>query len=217
MKSKIHASLLGLVALGAALVSPLANALTINVDGPNLNTDFPLAAYGTNPAALQNRWETDVGGPGNYSSADIKLVTGFGGTLTEYFKVGNDGSQSGPLASSYSGSSIFNNQEDFTISYGSGAFVTGSPIFLYVKDGNNSPIHYIFEIVWNGKETINGLNFWAADLNGGTDNGAISHVSIFGTSTGTSTNTPGVPDGGMTVALLGMGLAALGLVRRFTR
>ena len=48
--------------------------------------------------------------------------------------------------------------------------------YLYVKDGNNDPNWYIFEISrWNGTDSIELSGFWPEGVNG-----SISHVAIFG-------------------------------------
>ena len=117
----------------------------------------------------------------------------------------------GSFAASYS-TAFFNtptDPEDATISY-----VPGQPtipslfsnIYLLVKDGNQVPAAYLFDIssLWNGTDPIVMTDFWI----GG---GAISHVSIYASGT---PSTP-VPDGGTTVMLLGSALAGLGALRRF--
>jgi hypothetical protein len=78
--------------------------------------------------------------------------------------------------------------------------IGGIPIFLLVKDGNQEPAWYLFNISdWNGTETIEVRNFWPQQ-------GGISHVTIYG---GTS-----VPDGGVTLMLLGCALVGVETLRR---
>jgi hypothetical protein len=79
--------------------------------------------------------------------------------------------------------------------------IGGGPIYLLVKNGNHTPAWYLFNISnWNGTETIQLQGFWP-------DQGAISHVAIYG---GTTT----VPDGGSMAMLLGMALMGLAGARR---
>jgi len=83
---------------------------------------------------------------------------------------------------------------------------------LVVKDGNNEPYWYIFDLrqlnlsgfdpfySWNGTDTIMLDGFWD-----GSAPGAISHVEIVGVA---------VPDGGLTAAMLGLGVLGVGYMAR---
>lgn len=93
--------------------------------------------------------------------------------------------------------------------------ITGyNGLFLFVKDHASTPAWYIFDITgWNGVEDINMQGFWS-DQSQATAQSAtagISGVWIFGA------RDVQVPDGGLTVALLGMGLTGLGMARRFIK
>jgi hypothetical protein len=104
-----------------------------------------------------------------------------------------------PAAGDYSGA---------VISYIGGSYASCPSCFLIVKDGNNSPAQYLFSLnavgaspAWDGTSNITLSGFWV-----GTQ-GSISNVAVWGT--GTS-----VPDGGMTLVLLGGALVGLGVLRR---
>ena len=139
------------------------------------------------------------------------------GPLFLLYKSEVGGSDSGTFANSYN--TTFNatptDPSGAVISYvGAPAQVpSANPLYLYVKDGNQDPAYYVFNIsTWTGVENLILRDFWPQQ-------GAISNLQILG---GTTTgeipprDTPGaqVPDGGNTVALLGLGLALIALLRR---
>jgi hypothetical protein len=110
--------------------------------------------------------------------------------------------EEGPYAAGYS--TTYSNTpmdpSDAVISWVGGFYMDCSVCYLLVKDGNNKPAQYLFDISsWNGTDNIEIKGFWPA-------NGAISSVQILGTATR-------VPEPS-TMALLGVGLAALSLRRR---
>jgi len=148
------------------------------------------------------QWTTDDNS--NLNATKIATLVGYSGTLIELYKqdVGHS-NDSGPFASSYS-TEFFNTSddpEDATITYVGGSYIINNPLYLYVKDGNQEPAAYVFDIsAWDGKETININDFWPGQ-------GAISHVTILG---GTTTN---VPEPG-TLLILGAGLMGIAAVRR---
>ena len=139
----------------------------------------------------------------NFNAAAITAIVG-GSALTEVYKQNVGGDETGSFASSYatSFSNTAADPSDALIDYGSGSSISGSSIFLYVKDGNQNPAYYIFDIsTWNGTDDLTLTGFWPRQ-------GAISHVAIL-TRGGSS-----VPDAGTTVALLGAGLIGVGALRR---
>lgn len=79
--------------------------------------------------------------------------------------------------------------------------------YLSVKDGNNTPRFYFFDISsWNGSEDISLRSFWE---NGP---GSIQQITIWGG----GTKVVKVPEPS-TLALFGLGLLAAGLARRRKR
>jgi hypothetical protein len=125
--------------------------------------------------------------------------------VTEQYKQDVGGGESGPLAGSYS--TIFTNTpgdpSGAIITYTGGNIVSNA--YLFVKDGNQTPAWYLFNLTasglnWNGTDTLNLSGFWP-------NQGAISHVSLFG---GSSTPVPEPA----TLSLLGMGLLGFAAVQR---
>ena len=129
-------------------------------------------------------------------------IAGILGTAELQYKQNVDGSEVGFLANAYQ-TEFFNtasNPTDATISYSGGGSYIAGPAYLLVKDGNNSPAWYLFNLTalgWDGKATINLQDFWAGK-------GAISHVAIYGTA---------VPEPA-TLSLLAAGLLGACLIRR---
>ncbi len=114
----------------------------------------------------------------NLSSTQIATIVGYSGTLEIFYKQDVGALyDSGSFASSYATvfSNTVNDPSDATITYISGQpYISGFPLYLYVKDGKQDPAFYIFDISeWNGTETIDIRGFWSG-------RGAISHVTIYG-------------------------------------
>jgi hypothetical protein len=116
---------------------------------------------------------------------------------TETYKQDVGGGESGALAGSYS--TVFLNTpgdpSGATISY-TGGPTAAATTYLFVKDGNQTPAWYLFNLTalgWNYTETLNLSGFWP-------NQGAISHVALYG-ATGTTT----VPEPA-TLSLMGVGL-----------
>jgi hypothetical protein len=136
------------------------------------------------------------------SQAEINAYLAATYDFDELYKQDVGGGESGSLAGSYE--TTFSNTPtdpaDALIEY-----VDGQPIaedaFLLVKDGNQTPAWYLFDLSgWDGMEDLVLTGFWP-------NQGAISHVSLYG---GTSTT---VPEPG-TLLLLGSGLVGLALYGR---
>jgi hypothetical protein len=128
------------------------------------------------------------------------------GSATELYKQNVGGPEVGPLAPYYW--TIFSNSasdpSNATIYHVAGMPYIGPTAWALVKDGNQSPAWYLFNLTsltsvpWNGTDTLYFEGFWPAQ-------GAISHVTLYGTR---------VPDGGSAAMLLGAALMGLAGLRR---
>ena len=152
--------------------------------------------------------------PNNPDASDIETITGEpAGTLEELYKQdqGQEPNDSGSYSGSYSTtfSNAPNDPQDATITFDGGSSISGDPLYLLVKDGNQDPIWYVFDLsdidgqAWNGTDPLMLEGFWPAQ-------GAISHVAIYGAPSN------GVPDGGATSLLLGLAVLGLAGFRRIT-
>jgi hypothetical protein len=139
------------------------------------------------------------------SQIDAAILGSLGGSTELYKQDVGSASDVGTLAGSYE--TTFANlpldPAEATITYVGGPIV-GPTAFLLVKDGSQIPAWYLYNLTaaplsWNGTETIYLTGFWPND-------GAISHVTLYGGGS--------VPDGGITIAMLGMGFCVLEFVRR---
>lgn len=144
------------------------------------------------------RWE----GPETGQTQIDAAISGILGSSTELYKQNVGGAEEGLLTASYI-TTFSSNDQNALIKYVSGNII-GATAYLLLKDGNNNPGWYLFNLTalgWDGKADIAANGFWP-------NQGSISHVSLYGTR-GSS-----VPDGGTTLALLGMAIGSIGLLRR---
>jgi hypothetical protein len=149
-------------------------------------------------------WNTNSGGPGNYNATDISGIVSPTVTVIELYKQNNNQTaDSGPYAPYYS-TAFASDNETATITYNGPTRLLGSPLYLYVKDGNHTYIHWIFDVTnWNRTDTIYVGQLWPQQ-------GSISHVTLYGAITPVP-----IPAG---VWLLGSALVGLvGLRRKFRK
>jgi hypothetical protein len=180
-----------LAGLSLAVATQL-NALSITPTSGVLNT---------------TRWEGDQTSQAQIDAAIAPYI----GASTEVYKQNvGEASDTGSLAGSYitTFSNTAADPSNALIDYTGGPFVQPTA-YLLVKDGDQSPAWYLFNLTALGLSTVAGeditlTGFWP-------NQGAISHIALYGGSGG---DRPGVPDGGSTVALLGLALGALAIVRR---
>jgi hypothetical protein len=148
---------------------------------------------------------------GNVGADDIEAIVPGTTQFIEVYKQDVGGGESGAFAASYT--TVFtplSEPKGATISYDGAPdpFITGTSIWALAKDGETG--HYLWNITgWNGQEALVMSGLYP-------NTGSISHVSIFSDSStpGQPGTPPRVPDGGETVALLGLGLGAIALMRR---
>ncbi|HXF45186.1 MAG TPA: PEP-CTERM sorting domain-containing protein [Burkholderiaceae bacterium] len=145
----------------------------------------------------------------NETQVEAWVLSCFGRTLdlSLLYKadVSDDGppSESGPYAGSYQTtfSNTASDPSNALIDYISGLAIVCPECFLVVKDGNQTPAQYLFDIgSWNGTDDLSLSGFWP-------DQGAISNVAIWG-APARQVSAPG------TMALFGLALAGLGFVLR---
>ena len=179
-----------LIGLALAVVGSQAQALLITP-----------TTIGLDACTSTTCWFGDV--PNNPNAADVSGIVGVADLVSLYkADVGDPIVEEGPFASSYETTfgpdSLDPNNAD--IDFVGGDVISCPECFLLVKDGNNDPIWYIFDIgSWAG-DFIDIRDFWV-DQTGG-----ISHVQIFGKSAN-------VPEPGM-VGLLAIGLIGVVVARR---
>lgn len=140
----------------------------------------------------------------NPDAADVSAITGSFVELLYKDNVGGVEEGMASFMTSYE-TTYYNtalDPKDAILTYQGGDVMTDAK-WLLVKDGNTAPSWYLFNISsWDGIEDIYMNDFWPTQ-------GAISHISIFGSSTTTS-----VPEAS-SIYLLAFGLLGLlGAARR---
>ncbi len=150
-------------------------------------------------------------GPSNCEVQCIYDVFNLSSTppLTLLYKDNVGGSEEGTFATSYQ-TTYSNDNHNALIDYISGSSIECPECYLAIKDGNQTPSYYFYNLAaWNGTENIVLTGFWA------NTQGSISHISIWGRDD--SRDPPiEIPEPSV-LALLGLGLAAAGVAGRRKR
>lgn len=147
------------------------------------------------------QWTTDDNS--NFNASEVATLVGTSTALEEYYKQNvDDAFDTGPFANSYT-TEFFNTPSDPDSALI--RWLLGTPsidcpeCYLLVKDGNQNPAQYVFDIGgWDGMMDIELNDFWPQE-------GAISHIAIYGGEGGGTVPEPSF------IALLGIGLLGISL------
>ena len=137
---------------------------------PNSVTASDLLISPTTGTLNVTRWE--VTDNSNLDSNDLESITGFS-DLELLYKSNQGSTEEGPYENNYETVFLYNNQNALVV-YGGGESIQTPTKVLVVKDGNNNPGSYVFDISnWDGEMTLMLRNFWEC-------HGSISNIAIHG-------------------------------------
>ena len=150
---------------------------------------------------------------------DIKVLIGYAGAVTEFYRGEHPSKEEGPFAPSYTTtfSLSANDPANALIEWVNGQpWIAANPVFLHVKDGVHTPNNYVFDISgWDGQADISLLNFWLKFDEDDGYTGAISHITVFGAPEDSDSDDGVIPE--PATLLIWSALGILGLAWRFRR
>lgn len=182
------------VVLAGAMAGPSQATIVLNPSSPGV-MGANLGAGNCEPGCI-------------YTAFGLTNAAGSEDDLVLYYKANVDGSEEGTFAASYETTfdSTPSDPQDALIEYISGASIDCPECYLAIKDGNQTPSYYFYNLsAWDGLEPISLQDFWPQQ-------GAISHISIWGREDGGGGQQE-IPEPA-TLALVGLGLLAAGSLRR---
>ena len=141
------------------------------------------------------------------SAAQVASAVGFSGTLALVYKQDltiESGNAAGFYTTTFNTAPSSTDFSSATIAWNNnGSIILCGDCYLVVKDGNNTPQQYIFNIsTWNGQEALNLSGFWPSK-------GQISSLTIFNNAATGGGTIAAIPEAS-TYAMMLAGLSLVG-------